>query len=141
MTSVVLIAAVLAFTPPAEDRSRPVMAVVSKATPQGELTTERGRVSLAGIHVTNTAKAARFMETFVVNRLAKLEYEADGKRAHVYVSADCAAIDRFVGKKPDQADGACVRSVYVNSLFLKNKWAKAEPKGVARHRDVLFGEK
>lgn len=137
-----LFAALVAFTPPQEDKTAARAAVVTKVLPDGSIATDRGaKFKLAGVTGLNASKAKPFLEKFVVNKPANLSVEPDGRSVHVFVSADCAELEAFMHGRSERAVGSCVKSLYVNKHLLEQKLAKPAPKGVTMYRDRLFGER
>ena len=134
-----LVLALLSFTP-ADNGAVTRMAGVIAVSPKGELTLDRQeKVKLAGVAISNWAAVQQFLKQFLVNKVAKFDFEPGStSAAHVFVAIDCKEIATVLKEPMPQSDGSCVRSVYVNELLLKKRWAKPAPKGTTLYREKLF---
>lgn len=134
-----LFLALLTFTPP-DTGAMSRMAGVIAVGPKGELTLDRQeKVNLAGVTISNPAAVNKFLKQFLLNKVAKIDWEpGSAGLAHVFVAIDCKEIATMLREPQPSSDGSCVRSVYVNELLLRQRWAKPAPKGITLYREKLF---
>lgn len=136
---ILVLLAVLSIIPSETDpKSR--MAGVVAVTPKGELTLDRQeKVSLAGVAISNPSAVNQFLKQFLLNEVVKVDWEPGRVgSAHVFVPIECKEIAALLKEPAPVGDEGCVRSVYVNELLLRKRWAKPAPAGVTLYREKLY---